>query len=350
MSTTAINGIKTGIIELQQFDIRTLFRNSVIVFVGRRRTGKSNAMLNIAYYFRWFPYFLCMSSTDALNGDWSYRMPYSFIHSEWDGEKIKKLVASRIRLKWMNKNNPNFKLEPIMIILEDLMYDSTAVMNDKWFKYLLNNGRHVEICIMVTVQYIYQMSRVCRTNVDFLFACAEKNEGNRKRLWQEFGGSLEWPQFDTIFKRITTNFGIMVFNVNAVDYDVSKSIFRWKAYKMERTDHWRLGSDAYWKKHEDYLKLYGDKLVPFADMDADEDFHNPSKRGRKHKLSERERQELNVEVGPIKPLFDSDANADADLQIDDEGNVIGGSDAEMARFIIPSGKQRKRDPVMVKFV
>lgn len=348
--STVVNPKKTTIIELETFNLKTIFRNSVVVFVGRRRTGKSNAMLNIAYYFRWFPYFLCMSATDALNGDWSYRMPFSFVKSGWDSDMIRKLLMSRMRLKWINRNNPNFVLEPIMIILEDLMYDNSTVMNDKWFKYLLNNGRHLEICLLLTVQYIYQMSRVCRTNVDFLFACSEKNLGNRKRLYTEFGASMPFEVFDEIFKRVTSNYGMMVFDVNAMDYDVTRSMFRWKAYRMMKTDHWRLGSDAYWKKHEEFVKLYGDKMTPFEGMDDDEDFHKTSaKRGRKRKLSERESQELNVELDSAPTTQQNE-----DVVLDDDGNVIGGSEAQMVNFVIPPSASRSRakreTPIGVKFV
>ena len=96
-------------LELKKFDMNKIRFDSqaaagpVIVFIGRRDTGKSFLVRDLLYYHQDIPIGSVISGTEAGNGFYSNYVPKLFIHDEYNSVivenvlKRQKIVIKQIR-------------------------------------------------------------------------------------------------------------------------------------------------------------------------------------------------------------------------------------------------------------
>lgn len=237
---------------LREYSLDQIPPSPTIVFIGKRGRGKTTAMMHIAYHWRKkVPTWLCFSGTDAANGDWStLRLPQRCVMDEWKPEVIHNLIERRMAEKYRARKQGqlNFQLEPMGIIIEDLMYDSGKIMKDPWFLYLIMNGRHLNIFLMISVQYIIQLDTDVRANVDLTLMFAENSKQNLKRAYDNFGGPCEnIRDFSTYMQHYVDKPGkAMVFDNRTCSQDIRQYMYYWKSDESVKNEHWRLGSDQFW--------------------------------------------------------------------------------------------------------
>ena len=86
-------------LELKKFDMRKIrFDNSqtssgpVIVFIGRRDTGKSFLVRDLLYYHQEIPIGTVISGTEAGNGFYLNYVPKLFIHDEYNSVIVENVL------------------------------------------------------------------------------------------------------------------------------------------------------------------------------------------------------------------------------------------------------------------
>ena len=84
-------------LRLKKFDIKNITQDSVILFIGKRCTGKSWLVRDLLYHNRKMPIGTVISGTESANSFYSSIIPSIFIHGEYT-EKIISSVLKRQRL------------------------------------------------------------------------------------------------------------------------------------------------------------------------------------------------------------------------------------------------------------
>ena len=138
-------------VQLRKFNMEQIKDNSVVVFIGKRDTGKSFLCRDLLHHHKDIPCGQVISGTELANGYWGKVVPSLFIHDEYTPGIISNILK---RQKMMiEKINSNVHIDPrLFLLLDDCIYDQSWV-KDKNVRSLFMNGRHYKILFIITMQY-----------------------------------------------------------------------------------------------------------------------------------------------------------------------------------------------------
>lgn len=245
-------------LHLRKFDPRSFGGYRVFGVIGRRGSGKTTLMLDLMYHYRHIESGVIFSPTEsASKPTWSKHCPALFIHSEYNPDVIRNIVKNQRRIAKTGAEPPG-----VFVVLDDCMYNKNAISNDKYMRYIFQNGRHNGIHLVIAAQYLMDLSPPLRGNIDVVFACSENNDVTRKKIWSNFFGYFDAPTFKQVFAQVTRNFGVLVGDNTKPGASRPEDVCFW--YKAEEHPSFRIGSIEFWKFH---LKHFD----PDADSGSDSD-------------------------------------------------------------------------------
>lgn len=267
-------------LKLKKFDMSSIKSDKVVLFIGKRETGKSFLVRDLLWHNRDLPVGTVISGTEGANQFYSKMIPSIFIHDEYTPEIINNFVKRQGRLikKQVGGVAEYQNIDPrAFLILDDCLYDNTWV-KDKNVRSLFMNGRHFKAFFIITSQYSLGIPPNLRTNVDYVFVLRETIHSNRRRLYEQYCGMFPtYEFFCTVMDQCTENFECLVINNNSKSSKLEDQCFWYKG-----SDHpdFRLGADILWKQSSN-MALNDDS------DDENPDFlssYNNSKNNRKTRL------------------------------------------------------------------
>jgi len=302
-------------LKLTKFDMSKIKDDSVIVFIGRRNTGKSFLVKDCLYHHRDMPIGTIISGTEKESGYYGKFNPSLFIHYEFTSELVanvnkrqsivideqKKEIRNRIpyefdwkdRLKdgernsdiiyeiqrkecWIGRQEYQMCQEQIRdvkderdgqykvtwniekvpanidarsyLLLDDCLYDSAWVKDTNIRSFFLN-GRHKDLLLIITMQYVMGIPPLLRTNIDYVFILREPYVQNRRRIFENFAGVF--PTFEIfcqVMDQCTEDYQCLVIHTNSKSNKLEDQVY-W--YKAEQHDDFRIGAEEYWKYHNE---------------------------------------------------------------------------------------------------
>ena len=266
-------------LKLKKFDMSSIKSDKVVLFIGKRETGKSFLVRDLLWHNRDLPVGTVISGTEGANQFYSKMIPSIFIHDEYTPEIINNFVKRQGRLikKQVGGVAEYQNIDPrAFLILDDCLYDNTWV-KDKNVRSLFMNGRHFKAFFIITSQYSLGIPPNLRTNVDYVFVLRETIHSNRRRLYEQYCGMFPtYEFFCTVMDQCTENFECLVINNNSKSSKLEQQVF-W--YKADDHPDFRLGADILWKQSSMALNDDSD--------DENPDFlssYNNSKNNRKPRL------------------------------------------------------------------
>ena len=264
--------------KLSKFDISKIEADKVIVFIGKRETGKSFLVRDLLYYNQDLPVGTVISGTEGANQFYSKIMPSIFIHGEYSDHIISNYVSRQKKIvKAHNAEKNNYgqsNIDPrAFIILDDCLYDPSWVRS-KDIRALFMNGRHYKSMFIITMQYALGIPPNLRTNIDYVFLLRENIVSNRKRLYEQYAGMFpNFDYFQQVMDQCTEDYECLVIHNNAKSNKLQDQVF-W--YKADSHDDFQLGHPECWK-------LHNANYNPDHD-DSDEEF-DPSSIKRKNGIN-----------------------------------------------------------------
>jgi len=245
-------------IRLKKFDMRSISDNKIILFIGKRNTGKSVLVLDYLYYHQDVPLGTVVSPTDEFNLTYKPHVPSIFIHEEYTAELIEQVLNRQKEICKNCKSNPEYKgVDPrAFLILDDCLADGNDWVKDRNIKWIFMNGRHAQISMIITMQYALGIPPNLRTNVDYIFICKEPKLGNQKRLYEHYAGMF--PTFDmfrAVLNQCTKDYGCLVINNSSVSDKLEDQVFWYKADVSTKPDwdDFRLCYPIFWKNNDKYV-------------------------------------------------------------------------------------------------
>ena len=240
-------------LELKKFDPSKIASDSVVVFIGKRNTGKSYCMKDILSYHRSLPIGIVVSPTEKANGYFEKFIPKMLLYDEPDEKIIKTFLERQMKISGEKKleiaKNGRSQIDNrAFLILDDCLYDATWT-RDKLMRLLFMNGRHWKVMLVITMQYPLGVPPNLRTNIDYTFILREPYLTNRKRIYENYAGMFTtFESFCQVMDQCTENYECLVISNNAKSNKLEDQIF-W--YKATGHGEFKLGSKEFWELSKD---------------------------------------------------------------------------------------------------
>jgi hypothetical protein len=249
-------------IKIKRFDMENIKRDSTILIIGKRRTGKSVLIADIMKHMRDIPKGIVFSGTESVNPFYNRFIPDLYIHHEYKPaivQEIFKAQRKKVRREGKHENNNMF------IIMDDVLSSAEDWKNDQTIKEIFFNGRHYNIFYILAIQYGLGITPNLRNGVDYTFIFKENILKSRKMLHESFCGAVPFKIFQQILDSTTENHECLVVD-NSSNSNKIEDIFYY--YKAKQHDNFKVGSHSFWRHfNKKYNKHY--------DSDSDEDDRKP---------------------------------------------------------------------------
>lgn len=238
-------------LRLKKFDPSTQIKsNNVVLCIGKRGTGKSTLTADILYHQRKnFDAGIAFSATEESNGFWARHICDTLIHQDFNPKVYANFINEQRRI--------NAKLsKPInsFALLEDCMY-SRILRTDPSIRGSFFNGRHWNIFLIVTMQYVLDLPPELRSNVDIIFVLKNNMVADREKIWKHFAGFVpNFNAFQQIMNKCTQGYECLVINNTSRSNEIDDCLF-W--YEAQIRDDFKIGKPQMWfyhykmKKNED---------------------------------------------------------------------------------------------------
>jgi hypothetical protein len=233
---------------------RMLGDDATCLLIGKRKCGKTTALLDLLYSKRRTPDGVVFCGTAESNAAYDDIIPDSYVYGRWDPVDVQRFMDRQKAVNGKRKRNRQPKKYSFMVI-DDLAWDKKFT-KDPMYKEILMNGRWDGIAPMfVTAQYCLAMEPAFRNQFDYIFLFRDIIPDNRRRLYQYFCGQLgTFKEFERIFDFCTDNYGALVVKNNGNSTKIEENFFHFRAKIRNWHDNpgqkpWHVGSRQYWEAH-----------------------------------------------------------------------------------------------------
>ena len=227
--------VKAEPVMLQSFNLNKLKPTNSIVCIAKRNSGKTVLIKNILHHFQNIQFCVAVSATDKYNEAYkSVLRQQALIFEDYsDGildSMVKRQNAIRNENEVRKKNKQKLKNPNAVIVLDDILADSKKIFNSKTMRWMFFNGRHIDLMVIVALQYAMDMPPSLRSNTDFIFLLKDNNRNNLERYYENFAPMFDnFAQFKATFDYYTQNFGMLVIDNTYRGSNICEGVFHYKA-------------------------------------------------------------------------------------------------------------------------
>ena len=241
---------------LKMIDLSTIPDGAVCTFIGKRKSGKSYCMRDLLYNKKDIPMCNIVSGSEEANPFFSDFMPSTFIDTEFEAEKISKVIERQQEILKNKKKNPEKygRVDPrMLIVFDDCLHDNTW-QKSKAVKNIFMNGRHYKIFFILAMQYVLGIPPSLRTNIDYVFIFRDSSLQNRKKIYECFGSVV--PTFDMFCQLMDSldKYECLVICNDADKVGLEEQVY-W--YKAVDNGPFKFGCKQMWDFH--YKTLQGNR-------------------------------------------------------------------------------------------
>lgn len=198
--------------------IEFTLKNKTVALFGKRGSGKTvlaKELIQDEKHIFGNRIFL-FSPTEKLNHDYEGIIPSNHIFDSFSDTWAKNLLDKL-------SNTPKHELRPILLVFDDCGSERDWSTSREFIKFF-TRGRHVFLSILSMNQYVYQLPKVCRSNLDFVLASQQPSQ-SLDILTDEFNINLKNDDFRNLYKKATMDYGFFLINNTATKDDDVNSIY-----------------------------------------------------------------------------------------------------------------------------
>jgi hypothetical protein len=234
MSSGGVPGLR-----IRKFNPGTIKPHRIIFLVGKRHTGKSFLMKDLLSQMPKPDFVMAMTPTDDSMETFRTFMPETCIFSGFSQEKLERLLSLQRELLRRGKQRS------VLLLMDDCMYQK-GVLKSQAMRDVFFNGRHLGISLVVTAQYLMDISPELRSNIDYLFALRENTMTNRQKMHKHFFGLFSsFATFESVMSATTQNYSALVLDATVPSTHATDCVFWYRARTV--VPPFKLGRDVYWR-------------------------------------------------------------------------------------------------------
>lgn len=233
---------------IRQFDMSKVGKNKILIFIGKRGTGKSMLVLDYLYHNQDIPLGSCVSPTEEFNKTFNGHIPDMFIHEEYTNDLLEKFVHRQKVITMKKQSDGNYKSidHRAFLIFDDCLYDSKSWVNDKNIRFIFMNGRHVGITFLLTMQYLLGIPPNLRAQCDYIFICKETKTIIKRKLYEYYAGMFPtFEMFNQVLNECTKDYGCLVIDNTTSSDKLEDQVFWYKA-EVPKLNNFRLCDPIFW--------------------------------------------------------------------------------------------------------
>ena len=186
--------------------------NKTISVVAKRNSGKSVLIRYLVnQQKRFFSKIFVICPTESINPFYNKITKADCIFDEWNEVWANELIDKMTKI---NANKPENERKNVLLILDDCMSDIDFNQSVA-LKILYIRGRHFNVGVIATCQYLNTLPKICRSNCDILIS-GQMNLCSIEMLANEYCCNLNKKEFIALFNRSTNDYGFLVVNNNSV--------------------------------------------------------------------------------------------------------------------------------------
>ncbi len=248
-------------IKLKRFKMEWIKENKTLVFIGKRKTGKSVLVIDYLYYNQDIPFCTCISPTDDLNLTFRPHIPSRFIFDAYTPALIASFLKRQKLLTIKKKNAIKGRGDPRyknidnrgILIMDDLLADAPKWKKDPNIQWIFMNGRHAGITLILTMQYQMGIPPELRTNIDYVFLCKETKRNELDKLWKNYAGMFaSFDMFVQVLNQVTKNFGCLVIDNTSQSSNLEDQVYIYKG-QLHSENSFKICYKEFWINNEDYI-------------------------------------------------------------------------------------------------
>lgn len=242
-------------LELRKFDITKIADDTVVVLIGKRRSGKSTMIKDIMYYHRDIPVGTVISGTESDNCFYGDMVPKLFIHDEYKPEIVENILKRQKEIIKKSKKETMMyggsQIDPrAFLIMDDCLHDG-CWKRDKNMRFIFMNGRHRKLFFLLPMQYPLGVPPDLRTNVDYSFIFRENNFNNRKRIYDNYASIFPtFDVFNSVMDVVTEGYGCLVIDNTSRSNKLEDCVF-W--YEAQDHEPYTIGNKIFWQMHNENI-------------------------------------------------------------------------------------------------
>jgi hypothetical protein len=213
-------------ISLKPFSMKKVPKESIIVLLGKRNTGKSVLVKDILYHKRNdIPIGTVISHTDHLACFYDKFIPGMLIHKKYTPEILVKVFERQslaLEKRWKNPHS--------FLLFDDCLSDSSNWAKDENIKEVFFNGRHYKILYILTMQSPMGLPPAMRTNIDYTFILRNNNLSDREKIFKNYAGMFpSFGCFEKVLDACTEDYNCLVIDNTSQSNNLEDQIFYYKA-------------------------------------------------------------------------------------------------------------------------
>lgn len=277
LETKSIKPVKRKRVEVE--DIHTTFRHKArnlklkefipdedlelgyrIAVLGQTGSGKSVVTWALCHAYAPVIDLALVFCPTAEENNYSDIVPPSCIFEEFDEEYILNLIRyqNRCAKKYGREN-----LRSILVILDDLSFDS-KMCRTKGFRKLFCNGRHANITVIMTTQFVMDMPTTIRAQLQMVFTAREFTDNIMEKLHDNYFSAInKYQDFRRVMDEITQERTMLVLRKSFKDAGSPDRLLFWYQAPFPKAK-FKLGDPAIW---EEDARCYVDDTEERENMD-----------------------------------------------------------------------------------
>ncbi len=228
-------------IDLKMFDMKKIKKNSVVVVIGKRGSGKSYLMKDLLYHHRKnFKIGKIFCKTNVLNQFYSDFIPNILISKHFDTKEIKKIFDRQekvIREQWQDPY--------IFILADDCLSDAKHWVKDDQILELFYNGRHYKLLFILTLQTPMGITPNLRSNIDYTFIYNTNVISDKEKIYKHYAGVFnDKNEFYSVLNSLDEYECLVIDNITK-SKNLEDIVFY---YKAEEHPNFKMCSEQLWRK------------------------------------------------------------------------------------------------------